>query len=336
MAKARKEALVSKTLAKLAKRAGVVIHLEPQWRVVGQIELPNGRKSYFRNSALDLNPLGASTVASDKDYAAYFMRRMGYPAVPGEAFYSDALCKAVRSRRNIHAAWRYAKKRGLPVIVKPNNKWQGMGVAKVHGKEEFYRAARAVLRHSSVLLVQEALQGRDYRIVVLDREVISAYERIPLRVAGDGRRTILQLLMALQRQFKKTGRDTIIDPKDFRIKTKLRREKLTLRSVPAKGRIVVLLDNANLSTGGMAVDVTKTIHPAFKKIAVALTRDMGLRYSGVDLMVLGSITEPPRKYWVLELNDAPGLDHYVTIGKAQEKIVDALYLKVLRAVRKMQ
>src|SRR3989338_3584172 len=253
-----KEALVSKTLSKLAKRAGVKIHLEPKWRVVGQIELPNGEKSYFRNSALDLNPLGASAVTSDKDYAAYFMKRMGYPVVPGEAFYSEAMCKMLRSPRNIHAAWRYARRRVLPAIVKPNNKWQGMGVAKVYSKTEFYRAARAILTYSNVLLVQRALTGKDYRVVVLDREVISAYERIPLRVTGDGRKSIAQLLSSLQRQFKKTGRDTVIDPKDFRIRAKLKREGMTLRPVPRKGQTVVLLDNANLSTGGMAVDVTKT------------------------------------------------------------------------------
>jgi len=61
---------------------------------------------------------------------------------------------------------------------------------------------------------------------------------------------------------------------------------------------------------------------------------MGLRLCGVDLMVHGDIRENPKKYWVLEINAAPGLDHYVKTGKAQQKIVEDLYLKVLKSLQK--
>jgi len=329
-----KEPLVSRVLAKVAKRAGVKIHLEPEWGVVGQIVLPGGKKMYFRNAAVDLNLLGAARVASDKGYASYFMQRMGYPVVPGKTFFSDALCKTLKSKRNSAAAWRYAKKIGLPVIVKPNSRSQGVGVSKIYARKEFKRAVKFIFTKDSVMLVQRALTGKDYRVVVLDKEVISAYERIPLTVTGDGRRTVAQLLTALQRQFKKSGRDTVINPKDFRIRTKLTRENLRITSIPAKGRQLVLLDNANLSAGGMAVDVTEAMHSGFKKLAVRLTRDMGLRYCGVDLMVPGDITAPPRKYWILEINDTPGLDHYVSLGAKQVRIVHNLYLKVLRAMKR--
>ena len=65
-----------------------------------------------------------------------------------------------------------------------------------------------------------------------------------------------------------------------------------------------------------------------------LTSDMNLRLCGVDLMVNGDIGEQPipGKYWVLEINAAPGLDHYAKSGKAQEQIVEDLYLKVLRGL----
>ncbi len=329
-----KEALVSRTLRKIAKRAGVKIHLEPEWRVVGQIAFKDGRKSYFRNSALDLNPLGSSALCSDKGYANYFMGRMGYATVPGTTFFSEKFAKAIKSKRNIHAAWRYAKELGLPVIVKPNSRTQGVGVSKVRDKKEFYRAAKYIFTKDRVMLVQRALMGQDYRIVVLDREVISAYERIPLTVTGNGRSTVLQLLRSLQRSFVRSGRDTVIDPGDFRIRAKLRRQGMRMSSRPAKGQKLVLLDNANLSAGGMARDVTEIIHPAFQKIAVRLAKDMGLRYAGVDLMVQGDIAKPPRRYWILEINDSPGLDHYAASGPKQARIVEEMYLKVLLALQK--
>jgi D-alanine-D-alanine ligase-like ATP-grasp enzyme len=59
---------------------------------------------------------------------------------------------------------------------------------------------------------------------------------------------------------------------------------------------------------------------------------MGLRICGVDLMVDGDIASSPSRYWILEVNAAPGLDHYAKAGKAQKKIVEDMYLKVLKAM----
>ena len=119
---------------------------------------------------------------------------------------------------------------------------------------------------------------------------------------------------------------------DTRIARKLARQKLNLNSKPARGEHITLLDNANLSTGGDSIDVTKTIHPSFKKLAIDLTRDMGLRFSGVDLLVEGDIRKGAKNFKILEINDTPGLDHYATTGPAQRKIVEDLYFKVLKAM----
>ena len=121
---------------------------------------------------------------------------------------------------------------------------------------------------------------------------------------------------------------------DPRITIKLKHQGLGFQSVPAKGQRVYLLDNANLSTGGDSVDVTENVHPAFKRLAVKLTRDMGLRLCGVDLMIQGDISQKPTIYWVLEINSAPGLDHYAKIGRAQEKVVENLYLQVLKHMKR--
>jgi D-alanine-D-alanine ligase-like ATP-grasp enzyme len=198
---------------------------------------------------------------------------------------------------------------------------------------------RNIFQSDKVALVQRPVYGKDYRIVVLDDKVISAYQRIPLNVVGDGIRSIGELLARKQKEFVKSGRDTIIRPEDARIAQNLMHQGRTKRSVPKLGEVVYLLDNANLSTGGDSVDVTSEMHQEFKKLAIRLTKDMGLRMCGVDLMVanakggqVGDISKAPKKYWVLEINAAPGLDHYVKTGKAQEKIVEDMYLQVLKAM----
>ncbi len=337
MKKKKKESLLlGQLLQKIAPRIGARVLMEPEWEIVGQITFKSGRHSYFRYNTLDLNPMGGSEIARDKDYANFFMKSMGYPTVPGsKTFFSDHWGKAIGSpKRNIDAAYRYACKIGLPVIVKPNSGSQGVGVALVHNKREFYQAAKTVFKRDRILLVQKPVSGKDYRLVVLDKEVISAYERIPLNVVGDGTSSIKKLLKAKQEEFVASSRDTQIKTDDPRIVIKLAHQGFNFRYVPLKGQKVFLLDNANLSTGGDSVDVTTKVHPAFKKIAVELTRDMGLRLCGVDLMVQGDISQKPAVYWVLEINSAPGLDHYAKMGKAQEQIVEELYLKVLKHMEK--
>ncbi len=151
---------------------------------------------------------------------------------------------------------------------------------------------------------------------------------------GDGKYSIKNLLLKKQEQFIKDGRDTILKIDDPRIKEKLAHQKLTLQSVLPAGEKVFLLDNANLSSGGDSLDVTKDVHPEFREIAIKLTTDMGLRLSGVDLMIEGDIREQPNKYFVLEINSAPGLDHYFQTGKKQQAIVERMYLQILRSMER--
>lgn len=328
--------LLGRLLKKIAPRIGATVFLEPEWEIAGQIVFASGKKSYFRYNTLDLNSVGAADIAKDKDYANLFMARLGYPIVPGsKTFFSDKWAEAIGAlTRRIDNAYAYARRLGFPVVVKPNSGSQGVGVAIVQTRREFYRAMRAIFAKDKIALVQRPVVGRDYRLVVLDGEIISAYERIPLSVIGDGRATIRRLLAQKQKQYVAATRGTRIKINDPRIADKLRRQKLSFDTVPNSGVRVFLLDNANLSCGGDALDVTGCVHPLFSALAARLTADMNLRLCGVDLMIDGLISDPPvhGKYWVLEINAAPGLDHYAKSGAQQEQVVEQLYLRVLRSL----
>ena len=320
-------------LKKLAPIIGARVLLEPRWNIVGQITFKNGKRGYFRYGSLDVNPLGAAEIARDKDYANFFMKRMGYPVVRGEAFFSDEWAAAIGSKRTTGLALRFAQKIGFPVFVKPNSGSQGAGVALVHTRRELAHALCSIFQEDRAALVQRRVRGRDYRIVVLDDNVISSYERVPLGVVGDGRSTIRSLLMKKQREFAASRRDTALTFGDPRMRTKLKREMLSFESVPKRGERVALLDNANLSTGGEAREIRR-LHPEWKKLAIRLTKDMGLRLCGIDLIADGALEKKPRKFRILEVNAAPGLDHYARGGRAQERTVEKMYLKVLKSLEK--
>ncbi len=104
-----------------------------------------------------------------------------------------------------------------------------------------------------------------------------------------------------------------------------------MKSVLLEGEKIFLLDNANLSTGGDAFDVTEEVHPDYQSLAISITKDMGLRMCGVDI-ISSNIRHPIKDYVILEINSAPGLDNYASIGTKQQDKVDELYLKVLQAL----
>jgi D-alanine-D-alanine ligase-like ATP-grasp enzyme len=91
------------------------------------------------------------------------------------------------------------------------------------------------------------------------------------------------------------------------------------------------LDSANLSSGGEAVDFSENIHPDFQKLAINITKDIGLRLAGVDILT-DDITMPMVDYTLIEVNGSPGLNHYAASGKLAAKRVEGLYLKILQVI----
>lgn len=322
---------ITSILQKVAEQIGAVVLLDPECNFVGLITFKNGNKTFFRSSRFSINSSGSVAIAKDKGVSNFFLNKFGYKVTEGKTFFSEELCEETDNYRNIDAGFYYAKDLGFPVIVKPINLSKGIFVTKVHNKQEYYQVAKKILQKTSGFIVERFYSGNDYRIVVLDDEVVSAYQRIPLFIIGDGQATILELMQQKQESFIKNGRKEIIDFEDYRIKKNLRRRKLNLNTVIPKNNIVYLLDNANLSTGGEAVDFTENIHPDFQKLAVSITKDMELRLAGVDILT-SDITSPMEDYTILEINGAPSLTHYASFGEVQTKRVENLYLKILKAL----
>lgn len=332
MKKTKKKRLTREILIKIAPQIGAKVIMEPEWKIAGQIIFKSGKKCYFKYSSLDLNPQGSSEIAKDKDYANFFMHSLGFPTIPGKTFFSDQWCQTISSRRNAKAALNYANKIGFPLIVKPNSGSQGIGVFRVNNEQDFIRAIDFVFKWDRIALVQRLVSGNDYRVVIVDDRLVSAYQRIPLNIVGNGESSIRDLLKQKQLDYVKCGRDTVLKIRDPRISSKLKQQGLNWKSILPQDKRVYLLDNANLSSGGDSIDVTNYVHPEFRDLSIKLAKEMGLRLCGVDLMIDGDINEKPNRYWVLEINASPGLDNYSKTGKEQERIVEEMYLEILRAM----
>jgi cyanophycin synthetase len=115
---------------------------------------------------------------------------------------------------------------------------------------------------------------------------VAAARREPPQVLGDGQHTVRELVDIVNQDPRRgDGHATSL--------TKIRlddiagppgQQGLTPDSVPAKGQRVILRNNANLSTGGTATDVTDDVHPEVAARAIAAAQMVGLHICGVDVV----------------------------------------------------
>lgn len=157
-----------------------------------------------------------------------------------------------------------------PYAVKPLDSHHGQGVTlNLHSLEEMQSAFQIAKKFSSSVLVEEMCEGKDYRVLVVDRKVVAVAERTAPSIKGDGKSSILQLIEKLnQDPLRGDGHCSVLSRiviEDALLET-LQRQGLDLNSVPASDQWVLLRSNANLSSGGTAKDVTAEIHPQVREI----------------------------------------------------------------------
>ena len=91
-------------------------------------------------------------------------------------------------------------------------------------------------------------------------------------------------------------------------------------TVPAKGEEVYLRSTANLSTGGTAIDVTDTIHPDNREMAIRSIRAIDLDIGGVDFLTK-DISESYRDAVVASARSMRVPDSVCTSRRAKERHV---------------
>ena len=284
---------------------GAKLEVIPKSENSGRIILPSGRVRYFHRLQWDLNTLGAAAIARDKDATSRVLKRLGYTVPTGRTFWYET---RLREARDIGGAYAYAKRLGLPVLLKPNDSSSDQQVSVAYTRAQFYFSAREVFAVSKKLLVQRIARGSDCSIVVLDGEVLMATEKTRPYVVGNGRSSIRELIATDQRRSRAAGLPTELRADDVRVTRHLAHSRQTLETVPAKDARVELLPCGNLGVGGDVRVVTDVMHPKLRELAIRIVNDMGLRIASVDLVLGQPSDAPPKRCTVLELNSAPGLD----------------------------
>ena len=272
---------------------------------------------------MDTTSAIGESIAQDKELTKKLLHAAGVPVPYGRTVEDEA------------DAWQAAQDIGMPVVVKPKDGNQGKGVTvNVNSKEHLEQAFRTAKEFRDDVMVERYLPGHDFRLLVIGNKLIAAARRDPPQVVGDGVHTVRQLVDLVNSDPRRgSGHSTSLTKIRFDdiALARLALQDLEADSVPGKGQRVILRNNANLSTGGTATDVTDDVHPEVAARAVEAAQMIGLDICGVDVVCEG-VLEPfdDRRGGVVEVNAAPGLRMHIapSYGKGRavgEAIVNTMF-----------
>ncbi len=264
----------------------------------------------------------AESIAQDKELTKQLLNAAGVPVPLG------------RPVKDVDDAWAAALEVGLPVVVKPQDGNQGKGVTVNIISREQLAAAHAAAAEYGEVMVEKFLPGFDFRLLVVGDRLVAAARRDPPQVIGDGVSTVRQLVNTVNLDPRR-GEGHATSLTKIRLDDiavgRLEAQGLKPDSVPELGQRVVLRNNANLSTGGTATDVTDTVHPEIAARAVDAAQMVGLHICGVD-MVCENMLVPLEEQsgGVVEVNAAPGLRMHISpsFGRGRpvgEAVMDTLF-----------
>jgi cyanophycin synthetase len=282
------------------------------------------RQRRIQAAETDSTSAVAESIAQDKELSKILLHAAGVPVPAGRPVLSA------------EDAWAAACEIDGPVVVKPQDGNQGKGVAvNLNTREQIEAAYQIAVEVSDEVLVERYLPGHDYRLLVVGAKLVAAARRDPPLVVGDGVHSIRELVDRVNRDPRRgEGHATSLTKirLDDVALARLANARLTPESVPARGQRVVLRNNANLSTGGTATDVTADVHPEFAAQAVTAAQTVGLDIAGVDV-VCDSVLRPLEAQGggIVEINAAPGLRMHLqpSFGKGRpvgEAIIASMFV----------
>lgn len=240
-------------------------------------------------------------LACDKEDTKYLLEQAEVEVPRGDI---------IRRERSLEDACDYV---GFPLVIKPIDGNHGRGITVDINN---YDDALVAFRHakessrSGAIIVEKFITGEDYRLLVINHQLVAAAIRTPAHVIGNGKSTVQELIDEVNSDPRRGyGHEKVltqITTNELTL-TLIKDAGYTLDSVLPDGERLVLKDTANLSTGGTAEDVTDIVHPANVSMAERISKIIDLDICGIDIMTT-DITKPLSETGgaVLEVNAGPG------------------------------
>jgi len=223
-------------------------------------------------------------------------------------------------------ARRFAKEHGFPLCVKPNVGGFSRGSHfPINNMRELDKAAFGVKAWWPTSVVEQYLEGANYRVLATTDELVSVIRRYAPFVDGDGEHSLRDLIDA-----ENATRETLklyptMHPigKEQQTIDHLAGRGLTLDSIPAPGERVTLFHRVALAPGGIVETIDRrTIPVVNRELFLRVVHAFDARLFGIDVIFEQGIEIDYREQRCifLEVNSRPytRMHAYPRYGKADD------------------
>lgn len=287
-----------------------------------QIEY-QGKSFFLKGTSFSVNPQPSCIIANNKFLTKKVLKLANilYP--------KSYLVQTPKQARKL-----IAEKQLFPLVIKPTEGAHGNRVyANIESLAELDQIIKYIFptKEKTDALIEEYVQGKDYRVFVIGNKVSAIMERIPAHVIGDGVSTLRQLVTKFNqnplvgKKYEKPMCKIIFNGE---VKRMLNKKGINLGYVAKKDEQIFLRQNANISTGGIGRDATDDAPAIVSQTAIKAAQAIGLNITGVDILY----DEKTEKAYVLELNDQPGVDiHHFPVSGSVQNVATDIVDYILRA-----
>jgi hypothetical protein len=250
-----------------------------------------GRGSFFPQ-----NNATAATLANDKYLAGVVLEQAGIATLGGRYFFLHDRYRAHRPPGHERSdALAHFRELGGSAFVKPLAGSRGDFAQPVEGETALSAYLEGVSRYYDAVVIQPVVAGREYRIFVLDDDVVYATRKTPPALRGDGVRSIGELLAANDAALASHGISSAMTSRD----------DPALEMVLPKGEQWAIPGRMNRSAGGTMQFESPDNEPAAFAMAQHAARALGLRAAAVDIFT--DVGGDPDAMRVIEVNANPSI-----------------------------
>jgi len=288
-----------------------------------------GKNYYIKSVWLPLNNSASVTIALNKYAMNRLLHDKGFPVskaikISREQWSSQPLSELLHGIK-------------FPLVAKPmRNTGRGQDVqCNIKDLTVLSDYFNRMITKYPMIHIEEFQTGlKEYRVTILKNKVVGVVERHAPSVVGDGIHSIHELINIKNAARKTLSRVTTHEPLvyDEEYRLCLEEQGLNRESIIPEGEKVQLCYTVNLGRGGDIFSLGTEIHPQNKRILCRLVREVGLDYSGLDILcedILQPFTQG--KWFVIEANYSS--DTTLHTAPAQGKkaaLAEAILMHIVR------
>lgn len=206
----------------------------------------------------------------------------------------------------------------FPVLTKPNKGHDGVNIAICENIEQLISTCKSFYENEKDFLIQPYITHNEYRVLVVENELVLIHSKRNQTIIGDGRSTIKILLDAIPESKKSS---VVIDWQHKKLNSTM--ESILLEGEKFEFHITKIPSNDTYYTENFPNEI--------KFWAEELARKMSSSVLGIDVFIPKEITDLS-SYKIIELNSNPAVyylpkrcDDRITGYKIVERVLTGYF-----------